>query len=83
MWGFEVYEMMKRLFLVAILPLLGEGAVRAFIGILVSTGTVLWARESWPFVKPTNSKLALAANLQILLVFFASALLILLMRRYS
>ena len=76
MWGYEVYEMMKRLFLVAILPLLGEGAVRAFIGILVSTGAVLWARESWPFVKSTNSKLALAANLQILTVFFASAVLI-------
>jgi hypothetical protein len=76
MWGYEVYEMMKRLFLVAILPLLGEGVMRAFIGILVSTGAAFWARESWPFVKSTNSKLALAANVQILGVFFASAVLI-------
>ena len=76
MWGYEVYEMMKRLFLVAILPLLGEGVMRAFIGILVSTGAAFWARESWPFVKSTNSRLALAANVQILGVFFASAVLI-------
>ena len=55
MWGYEVYEMMKRLFLVAILPLLGEGVMRAFLGILVSTGAAFWARESWPFVKSTKA----------------------------
>ena len=76
MWGYELYEMAKRLFFVAVLPFFGEPVFRAFIGILASMCAVLWARESWPFTESTNSQLALAAALQILGVYFASALLL-------
>ena len=76
MWGYELYEMAKRLFFVAVLPFFGEPVLRAFIGILASVCAVHWARESWPFIESTNSQLAFTANLQIQGVYFASLLLL-------
>ena len=76
MWGYEIYETVKRLFFVAALPFFGEPVFRAFIGILASACAVHWARESWPFIESTNSQLAFTANLQIQGVYFASLLLL-------
>ena len=75
-WAYEVYEMLRRLFFVGVLPLLGEGAVRAFIGIFLSIWTVLIARESWPFNRSTTCVLLVVATLQILFVYFCASLIL-------
>ena len=66
----------RRLFFIGVLPLLGDGAVRAFIGVFASTAVAFFAREVWPFVRPCTNILLFTANLQILAVFFAAALLL-------
>ena len=75
-WGYEVFEMYRRLFFVAVLPLLGEGSARALIGVFASVWAALIARESWPFIRSTTCVLLVVGNLQILFVFFAATLLI-------
>lgn len=50
--------------------------MRAFIGVFASTAAAFFAREVWPFVRPCTNILLLTANLQILAVFFAAALLL-------
>ena len=46
MWCSEVYIMYIRIFFIGILPLLGEGITRAFIGIFGSTVSFIIARET-------------------------------------
>ena len=45
-WAYEVYDMYRRLLLVGVLPLLGDGIVRVFIGIFVCVWAAHIARES-------------------------------------
>ena len=68
MWGYELYEMAKRLFFVAVLPL--RGARLARVHRHLGSCALCSGRESWPFTESTNSQLA-AAALQILGVYFA------------
>ena len=76
MWAYEVYEMYRRLFLVGVLPLLGEKTVRAFIGIFVCIWTAHIARELWPFNRSTTCVLLVVGTIQILIVFFSAALIL-------
>ena len=76
MYAYEVLIMYLRIFFIGVLPLLGEGLTRAFIGIFGSAVSLIIARETMPFARYTTSLLLCAANIQLMILFFASAILL-------
>ena len=52
---YEVYDIYRRVFMIAVLPLLGSGSARALVGLLVSVVAAFLAHEIKPF---TNTKVS-------------------------
>ena len=50
-----MYDIYRRVFMIAVLPLLGSGSARALVGLLVSVVAAVLAREIKPF---TNTKVS-------------------------
>ncbi len=71
-WYYEVVYMYKRLFLVGVLPLLGEGTARASIGCFAAIVLAVAARENAPFVRAHTNTLLVCSWWQILSVFYAA-----------
>ena len=71
-WYYEVVELYRRLFLIGVVPLLGEGSARASIGCFASLIMAIIAREQAPFVRRTTSTLLVVAQYQILAAYYAA-----------
>ena len=69
---YEVYDVYRRVFMIAVLPLLGSGLARAMIGLLVSSVAAVLARETKPFANTTVNSLLTGAQYQICLTLFAT-----------
>ena len=50
-----MYDIYRRVFMIAVLPLLGSGSARALVGLLVCIMAAVLAREIKPF---TNTKVS-------------------------
>ena len=64
--------MYRRVFLIAVLPLLGLGSARAFIGLLVSAAAAVLGREVMPFNDTNANSLLSAAQYQICFTFLGA-----------
>ena len=68
--------MYRRLFLIGVLPLLGEGTARASIGCFAAIVMAVVARENAPFIRSTTNTLLVVAQYQIVAVFYAAFVLL-------
>ena len=64
--------MYKRVFLIAVLPLLDLGSARTLVGLLVSAVAAVLAREIMPFTDSAANTLQSAAQYQISLTFLGA-----------
>ena len=57
-YWFEVFDLLRRIFFVAILPLLGSESMRATVGFFFSFLFALYIREAAPFINSATNLLA-------------------------
>ena len=50
-FAFEIVEMQRRILFIGVLPLLGDGALRCCIGLLLSLLVAIFLRETSPFLR--------------------------------
>ena len=53
-WAFECAEMQRRILFIGVLPLLGDGAFRACVGLFISIVAAVFIRETSPFIRDTT-----------------------------
>ena len=64
-WYFEVVEMYRRILFIGVLPLLGDGALRASLGCFLAIIAAIFVRESSPFIRNTTNVLLIIAQYQV------------------
>ena len=73
--AFEVVEMYRRVFFVAVLPLCAGGPARTAIGVFASLLWAIYAREAAPFIDPLTNALLTVAAWQILVSYLGALML--------